>query len=39
MRADPLRYLSDELEAFKEQGLYRQLRVLSGEQAVYPISA
>src|SRR4249920_3707742 len=32
VRADPLRYLSAELESFKEQGLYRELRVLSGEQ-------
>jgi glycine C-acetyltransferase len=33
MRADPLRYLSDELESLKEQGLYRRLRVLDGAQA------
>ena len=32
MRADPLGFLLDELEAFKEQGLYRRLRVLSAEQ-------
>ncbi len=32
MRADPLRYLSDELESLKQQGLYRHLRVLEGEQ-------
>ncbi|MCA1584827.1 MAG: glycine C-acetyltransferase [Acidobacteria bacterium] len=32
MRADPLHYLSDELESLKQQGLYRQLRVLDGEQ-------
>jgi glycine C-acetyltransferase len=33
MRADPLTYLSDELESLKQQGLHRQLRVLEGEQA------
>ena len=33
MRADPLRYLSDELASLKEQGLYRRLRVLDGAQA------
>jgi glycine C-acetyltransferase len=33
MRADPLKFLSDELETLKQQGLYRQLRVLEGEQA------
>jgi glycine C-acetyltransferase len=32
MRADPLKYLSDELEILKQQGLYRELRVLEGEQ-------
>jgi glycine C-acetyltransferase len=32
MRADPLQYLSDELSALKEQGLYRRLRVLDDEQ-------
>jgi glycine C-acetyltransferase len=32
MRADPLAYLSDELESLKQQGLYRSLRVLEGEQ-------
>lgn len=32
MRQDPLRYLSDELDSLKEQGLYRTLRVLDGEQ-------
>ena len=32
MRPDPLSYLSDELETLKAQGLYRQLRVLDGEQ-------
>jgi glycine C-acetyltransferase len=32
VRADPLRYLSDELDSLKQQGLYRRLRVLDGEQ-------
>ncbi len=32
MRADPLRYLADELDSLRQQGLYRQLRVLDGEQ-------
>jgi glycine C-acetyltransferase len=32
MRPDPLAYLSTELEALKQQGLYRRLRVLEGEQ-------
>ena len=32
MRADPLHYLTDELNALREQGLYRRLRVLDGEQ-------
>jgi glycine C-acetyltransferase len=32
-RADPLRYLSDELDSLKQEGLYRHLRVLDGEQA------
>src|SRR5689334_5654058 len=32
MRADPLAYLSTELESLKEQGLYRRLRVLDAEQ-------
>jgi glycine C-acetyltransferase len=32
MRPDPLAYLSAELESLKEQGLYRRLRVLEGEQ-------
>jgi glycine C-acetyltransferase len=31
-RLDPLRYLSGELESLRDQGLYRRLRVLSGEQ-------
>jgi glycine C-acetyltransferase len=32
MRLDPLAYLTTELDSLKEQGLYRQLRVLDGEQ-------
>jgi glycine C-acetyltransferase len=32
MRRDPLEYLSAELDSLKQQGLYRQLRVLEGEQ-------
>jgi glycine C-acetyltransferase len=32
MRQDPLQYLADELDSLKEQGLYRRLRVLDGEQ-------
>jgi glycine C-acetyltransferase len=32
MRQDPLGYLSTELEALRDQGLYRRLRVLDGEQ-------
>jgi glycine C-acetyltransferase len=32
VRADPLHYLTDELNALREQGLYRRLRVLDGEQ-------
>jgi glycine C-acetyltransferase len=31
-RLDPLRYLGEELETLKQQGLYRTLRVLTGEQ-------
>src|SRR3954464_5889946 len=33
MRTDPLAYLSRELDALKQQGLYRHLRVLEGEQS------
>jgi glycine C-acetyltransferase len=33
MRPDPLAYLSLELEALKDAGLYRRLRVLDGEQS------
>jgi glycine C-acetyltransferase len=32
MRRDPLGFLSAELESLKQQGLYRRLRVLEGEQ-------
>jgi glycine C-acetyltransferase len=32
MRSDPLGYLTGELDALKQQGLYRTLRVLEGEQ-------
>src|SRR5256885_15841475 len=32
MRRDPLGYLTAELATLKQQGLYRQLRVLDGEQ-------
>src|SRR5688500_18199990 len=32
MRSDPLAFLSTELEQLKQQGLYRRLRVLEGEQ-------
>jgi len=32
MRTDPLEYLSQELDALKQQGLYRHLRILEGEQ-------
>jgi glycine C-acetyltransferase len=32
MRDDPLRYLANELDSLRQQGLYRQLRILDGEQ-------
>jgi glycine C-acetyltransferase len=32
MRSDPLAYLTTELDALKQQGLYRRLRVLDAEQ-------
>lgn len=32
MRPDPLRYLADELQAMRDQSLYRKLRVLDGAQ-------
>src|SRR3954463_2511165 len=33
MRTDPLDYLSRDLYALKQQGLYRHLRILEGEQS------
>src|SRR6187401_3254091 len=33
MRFDPLSYLSVEIDALKQQGLFRRLRVLDGEQS------
>src|SRR5690349_9121307 len=35
MRADPLRFLTDELDSLKQQGLYRHLRVLESEQRAH----
>jgi glycine C-acetyltransferase len=35
MRADPLHYLASELAALHDQGLYRRLRVLDGEQRAH----
>ena len=35
MRADPLTFLSDELDSLKQQGLYRKLRILESEQAAH----
>jgi glycine C-acetyltransferase len=35
MRANPLKFLSDELESLKQQGLYRPLRILETEQAAH----
>jgi len=32
MRSDPLSYLSAELDTLKQQGLFRRLRILDGEQ-------
>ena len=32
MRHDPLEYLAKELDSLKQQGLYRRLRILEGEQ-------
>src|SRR5258705_2533793 len=32
MRRDPLAYLTAELDTLKQQGLYRHLRILEGEQ-------
>src|SRR6476469_412136 len=33
MRRDPLEYLARELDSLKQQGLYRHLRILDGEQS------
>ena len=33
MRRDPLAYLTTELDSLKQQGLYRHLRILEGEQS------
>jgi glycine C-acetyltransferase len=33
MRGNPLDYLGSELDSLKQQGLYRQLRILEGEQS------
>src|SRR6266446_9668480 len=35
MRRDPLAYLSTEIDALREQGLYRHLRVLQSEQRAH----
>jgi glycine C-acetyltransferase len=35
MRADPLKFLSDELDNLRQQGFYRKLRVLEGEQKAH----
>ena len=35
MRADPLRYLAEELDSLKSEGLYRRLRVLDDEQKAH----
>jgi glycine C-acetyltransferase len=35
MRQDPLSYLSDELDALRQQNLYRRLRVLEDEQKAH----
>jgi glycine C-acetyltransferase len=35
MRPDPLKFLADELESLRQQGLYRRLRVLDSEQAAH----
>ena len=35
MRRDPLHYLSAELQALRDQGLYRRLRVLDAEQTAH----
>ncbi|HZL94451.1 MAG TPA: aminotransferase class I/II-fold pyridoxal phosphate-dependent enzyme, partial [Vicinamibacterales bacterium] len=35
MRTDPLAYLDKELNSLREQGLFRPLRVLDGEQGAH----
>ena len=35
MRTDPLRYLGEELNSLKQQNLYRNLRILEGEQKAH----
>ena len=35
MRTDPLGYLANEIASLKEQGIYRTLRQLSGEQGAH----
>jgi glycine C-acetyltransferase len=35
MRRDPLAYLGQELDSLKQQNLYRQLRILDGEQKAH----
>jgi glycine C-acetyltransferase len=35
MRQDPLKFLTDELKTLREQGLYRKLRILEGEQQAH----
>jgi glycine C-acetyltransferase len=35
MRTDPLSFLSNEIASLKEQGIYRKLRQLSGEQGAH----
>jgi glycine C-acetyltransferase len=36
-RHDPLRYLGDELDGLRTQGLYRQLRILEDEQRAHTV--
>ena len=35
MRSDPLAYLGQELDALKQQNLYRRLRILEDEQKAH----
>jgi glycine C-acetyltransferase len=37
VRSDPLAYLGQELDALREKGLYRRLRVLDGEQRAHTL--